>query len=302
MSYFVDQHCPVCGKNESFKVYKNLVHTCSVLAKANIPFSNEEVPTDVLECKNCGHRYLSKTINNSKLDFYYNKVETEYYDNQKTNPSDHRPTDTKKFADYITLNTKGKKILEIGCGLGFLLSKLKEQGHECYGVEPSNFASTYARHSLGLNVITGLLDNNTYLDKKFDAIILSDVVEHVPEINNLVDLVTKYLAPTGKLFVLTGDSKSNYAKLCGIKWLYLYSWEHLSFFNKNSINYLFSQHSLVLEKFEKTAHTGTTKNNLIIFLKTFAHIFLNKLKVRNYKFYSMAFDHFIAVGSKKENK
>jgi 2-polyprenyl-3-methyl-5-hydroxy-6-metoxy-1,4-benzoquinol methylase len=298
MEYFKNQYCPVCEQRNSKLIYSNLIHTCHVLAKAGIPLSNEQVPTDVLECNNCGHRYLSKILSDERLDYYYNIVETEYYDWQKDNPSDHRPADTKKFAKYIDANTDGNKIMEIGCGLGYLLSQLKILGNDCYGVEPSSFASSFAREKLSLNVLTGLLDDNTYPDFKFNAIVLSDVVEHVPGINSLFTLVEKYLAPGGKVFVFTGDSKSNYAKICGVKWLYLYSWEHLSFFNKNSIGYLFKKHGLQLKRFDKVAHTGSYKQNAKIFIKTFGFIILNKLNIRKYPFYSMAFDHFIAIGTK----
>lgn len=298
MDYFQDQDCAVCNQHNNKVIYSNLIHTCHVLSKAAIPLENSQIPTDIMECSNCGHRYLAKILNSERLNFYYNVVETEYFDGQKLNPSDHRPAETQKFAEYINSNAAGKKVLEIGCGLGFLLYRLKALGKECYGVEPSAFASGFAREKLSLNVETGLLDEYTYANQKFDTIVLSDVVEHVPGINTLFKVIEKYLKPGGKVIVFTGDSKSKYAMICGVKWLYFYSWEHLSFFNKNSIKYLFDKHALYLEKFDRVAHTGSYLQNSKIFIKTIGHFIFNILKIRKDQFYSMAFDHFIAIGTK----
>lgn len=71
------------------------------------------------------------------------------------------------------------KILEIGCGEGILLKQISRRGFKVCGIEPSITASQRARKS-GLNVIAGyFLDVD--LTKKFDAVIMSHVLEHISE-------------------------------------------------------------------------------------------------------------------------
>ncbi len=299
--YFRIQVCNVCGSEASGPAINDLIHTCNVLKKAAVPFSNEQVKATVALCAVCGHKYLNPVLTDKILNYYYNSVESEYFDGHRQKPSDHRPAETKKFAAFIVANSNGPDILEVGCGLGFLLKQLSHLQFNCFGVEPSAFAAHFAANELGLNIHTGMLTAETYPGKKFNTIILSDVVEHISDINTLFRLLKGYLADDGKIIVLTGDSNSLYARLCGKKWLYLYSWEHISFFNKKSIIRLFENHSLRLDVFKRIAHTGSVQQNCFDFIKTIALILLNAVRLRNEKFYLMAFDHFIAVATNKKN-
>lgn len=298
-AYFIKQVCPVCESSNARVLYGNILHTCHVLEKAGVPVKNAEAPADILECNNCGHSYLSHMVKDEIISHYYNAVNSEYYDTVKNKPYDRRAADTKKFAGLIEEKCRGAKtVLEIGSGMGYLLNQLKLKGFECYGVEPSQFASGYARDNFGLNIITALLTGTTYPGKKFDIIILSDVVEHVSNINGLFALAQNYLADNGKIVVLTGNRNSLYSKICGKKWLYYFSWEHVSFFNKNSVTALFKRHGLVLDYFKKTQHTGSAARNIKIVAYTFYAMLRHFLKIRREDYYYMAFDHFIAIAKK----
>jgi 2-polyprenyl-3-methyl-5-hydroxy-6-metoxy-1,4-benzoquinol methylase len=261
------------------------------------------VPADILECEVCGHRYLSMVIKDEFIKYNYSVAESEYYDTVKSNPHDRQAEDTKKFAELIRSKCKDcSTILEIGSGMGYLLCELKKRGFKCTGIDPSNFATSYARQELGLNVVTGILDEKTFLGKKFDIIILSDVVEHIYDINALLTLVTSYLSVDGRVVILTGNSNSLYAKFCGKKWLYFFSWEHVSFFNRSSVQYLFKKHFLQLEYFKAKQHSGSFPQNLKSLYLTLQSALANLLHLRNHTFYYyMAFDHFIAIGKNKKN-
>jgi 2-polyprenyl-3-methyl-5-hydroxy-6-metoxy-1,4-benzoquinol methylase len=298
--YFDQQACPVCKHRNYSIVYKELIHTCHVLKKAGIGLKNDDVPADIVQCKNCGHKYLSLVIKDEFINYYYSVPESEYYDTVINKPYDRRAKDTKKFANLIYSKCReGKTVLEIGCGMGHLLFQLKQKGFECFRVDPSNFATSYARTNLGLNVISGMLDYNTLPEKRFDIIILSDVVEHIYNINSLMELVTFYLTDSGRVVILTGNSNSWYAKVCGKRWLYFFSWEHVSFFNKHSIKYLFNNHSLSLTYFKTTRHTGSYWQNIRLTYLTLQSAIANFLGLRKHIFYYYeAFDHFITIGQK----
>jgi hypothetical protein len=299
--YFATQNCPICGSSEKTALFKNLVHTCKVLKKAGVNIKNEDILSDVNLCRNCGHKYLSLIINEELINHYYAVVESEYYDTVKDNPRDRMLEDTERFARLIKDKCSDcSTVLEIGSGMGYLLGRLKEKGFECTGIEPSGFASNFSRNEMELNVITGLLDLNTFPNKKFDIIVLSDVVEHLYDVNAMFDLVKYYLSPNGRAVVLTGDSNSLYAKICGKKWLYFFSWEHISFFNKRSIRYLFNKHSLSLDYFRKTRHSDSFWQNWKVIYLTFRSMLGNFLGLRNHKFFYMAFDHLIAIGKNRK--
>ncbi len=300
--YFVKQDCPVCASNDKKILHKDILHTCHVLQKSGVAINNEDAMSDVVICLNCGHNYLSIVLKDEIVNNYYSVVNSEYYDTQNSNPQDRRKADTKKFADLITQKAESaKNVLEIGSGMGYLLKQLQLNGFDCYGVEPSSFASEFSRKTFNLNVITAMLDQTIFPNKKFDVIVISDVVEHVANINGMFNLVQHYLAKNGRVIILTGDSDSQYAKFTGKKWLYYFSWEHISFFNKKSVKYLFDKHSLQLDYFKKTQHTGSVYENIRLVAYTFFCMVRNFFGIRKEAFYVMAFDHFIAIGKNNSN-
>jgi len=99
----------------------------------------------------------------------------------------------------------GRRVLDVGCGTGELVSYLNEAGFEAEGIEVSKEASEIAR-SQGLEVYTCFLEElSIHYDQGkyccFDAITLLNVLEHVPSPAKLVEDVKKYLNPGGVLCV-----------------------------------------------------------------------------------------------------
>lgn len=299
-NYFTKQNCPVCKSDKYSVIYKNVIHTCNVLEVAKIPYLNKDVKTSVNVCRNCNHKYLNETIKNEFLTKYYNEIESEFHSKNDGNQTEILKNENKIWANYILKycpNTRS--LLEIGCGSGFLLNRLRKKGFETYGIEPSLSASNFAKNKLGLNVVKGFLDTNTFVDKKFDIIILFDVIEHIDNLENLMDLIKFYLSSNGYVVIMTGNVDSFFVRLCGKKWLYFFSWEHISFFNKKSISFLLNQNKFKLIRFKKINHESTNFINFKIVIQTIIqkirmNFSLDKKQFHNY----MAFDHFIAIAKK----
>jgi SAM-dependent methyltransferase len=75
---------------------------------------------------------------------------------------------------------EGARVLEIGCGTGALLARLKEAGAQALGVEPGARAAEQAC-AAGLEVITSPFERDAFPDGAFDLIVHHAVLEHVPE-------------------------------------------------------------------------------------------------------------------------
>ena len=72
------------------------------------------------------------------------------------------------------------KILEIGCGCGFLLGKLQRMGLEAYGLDISYFALRKARQNLmNISLIRGNAKNLPFIEKCFDIVVMFEVIEHL---------------------------------------------------------------------------------------------------------------------------
>jgi 2-polyprenyl-3-methyl-5-hydroxy-6-metoxy-1,4-benzoquinol methylase len=94
------------------------------------------------------------------------------------------------------------KVLEIGCGNGDLLARLKNLGWQVQGIEPDPKSAAIAI-TRGLPVIVGVLDDGQFEYEAFDSIIMSHVIEHVGDPVALMRTCRKYLKPNGRLVMLT---------------------------------------------------------------------------------------------------
>ncbi|MFQ5647334.1 MAG: class I SAM-dependent methyltransferase, partial [bacterium] len=71
------------------------------------------------------------------------------------------------------------RVLDIGCASGFFLDAAVERGWDAYGVELSSFSAEIARKKYGDKVINGTLHEAGYDDRFFQAVDMSDLLEHV---------------------------------------------------------------------------------------------------------------------------
>ena len=93
-----------------------------------------------------------------------------------------RPVETPTvFEESIKLFTQCKNVLEIGCGRGYFLQMLKENGIGGYGIELNDDFVKYCQR-LGLEVkkIDALTHLNSIEDKSIDGIFMGQVIEHLP--------------------------------------------------------------------------------------------------------------------------
>jgi len=106
----------------------------------------------------------------------------------------------------------GKRILDIGCGGGLLLSKLKGEGAQVVGIELSDARAHYARTKHDLEVHKRPIDDAFWQDQTstLDAITLWDVIEHVNYPESTLKLSVSLLKDAGLLFVDTPCRDSFY--------------------------------------------------------------------------------------------
>lgn len=79
----------------------------------------------------------------------------------------------------ILLFLRPKKVLDVGCGTGELVSWLRFFGVEAYGIDISSHAIEFVHPSVRRYVKTGDILNLPYDDKSFDLVTSFDVLEHI---------------------------------------------------------------------------------------------------------------------------
>ncbi|OGS22595.1 MAG: hypothetical protein A2252_03180 [Elusimicrobia bacterium RIFOXYA2_FULL_39_19] len=110
------------------------------------------------------------------------------------------------------------RVLDVGCGSGTLLYKLKELGFDTHGVEPSQKASEWSKE-VGLNIKSCDLNEAKYPDNYFDIVNYSHVLEHLPDLfENLNE--TKRILKKGGLITIDVPNVSSLERIIlGKYWL-----------------------------------------------------------------------------------
>lgn len=145
-----------------------------------------------------------------------------------------------KIRSFVSKD-KGVKLFEVGCATGFFLKLASENGWEAEGIDISEYAVKKAIVS-GLNVSVGTMD--TYMtDKKFDAVVMQDVIEHVKDPLNLVNKAREILGEHGVLALTTPDSGSLWARVWGKRWHAFVPPQHLFYFSAANLKTLLEKNS-----------------------------------------------------------
>ncbi len=129
-----------------------------------------------------------------------------YFDIQVENTRDYVIPFIQKHVDL----TKGKRILEIGCGEAGVLKAFTNIGCTGVGVELEERRLVNARKWMEAELNTGkvtLISKDIYLVNAkeefkdcFDVIILKDVIEHIHDHSKLISWMKTFLNPGGVIF------------------------------------------------------------------------------------------------------
>jgi len=98
------------------------------------------------------------------------------------------------------------RVLDIGCGAGFLANYLSEQGHQVTGVDTTEENLVVAKHhdrSGRVSYQVGDACALPFADGSFDVVCAMDLLEHVEEPERLIAEARRVLAPGGLLFFHT---------------------------------------------------------------------------------------------------
>lgn len=298
MKQIENVYCCVCGLKSFTKIFRYENNSNKVLKVLKI---NNLPELFLYRCNNCKHHYANPQVSDSLMVKYYSEINSEYYDLNQT-PKCFFISEYNRIRNIVEKLCNSGKILEIGSGFGFLLSKFSPEKWERYGIEPSPFAANYAETKLGIKTLQGFLDNNTFQHNYFDVIMLFDVIEHLKDPNTMLSLVNKYLRPNGYIIIGTGNIDSFHAKLLRENWGYFSSWEHVSFFSPISIKHLLNKNQLKIDKLIRVSYMGSFFINIRKLLENIIKriiylMFISRDQRLNKKLI-IAFDHMIVIASK----
>jgi SAM-dependent methyltransferase len=146
------------------------------------------------------------------------------------------------IAHFVKKYSGGKGVLDIGCGTGDLIEVLVEHGLDVSGLDPSTCAIEIAKAAGCKKVYNSSLEEffNKNTDK-FDAIILVNVLEHVPDPSGIIRMAREMLTGGGVIIVIVPNDFSKIQAMAKKKLGCLNDWwvaipDHINYFNYSSLN------------------------------------------------------------------
>lgn len=193
------------------------------------------------------------------------------------------------------------KILDIGCGRGWMLNILKDWGWEVYGTELSTESATFARERLKLNIYTKEVQECSFQEGQFDVVTIWHVFEHLYDPLLTLKESNRILSDNGKLVIEVPNFGGLQARLFGSKWFHLDPPRHLFHFNDKTLKrYLEDAGFRVIKK--KTLSWeydpfGFVQSalNFICFRRDFLYNFLRSREGRMIKEVSSLWDLFASL-------
>jgi SAM-dependent methyltransferase len=195
----------------------------------------------IVQCQHCGHVYANPRWASDDLLKAYEAVEDETYVLERAGRE-------RTFAHHLrslerfTGPGKGRPLLDVGAYIGIFVEIACSREWQALGVEPSLWASRFAKDR-GLPIVQGTLDAEELRGRRFDAITMWDVIEHLDDPMSEVAKARKLLNPGGVMAIHTMDVNSLMAKLMGHRWPWLMDM-HVQYFSAITLRRLLVQNDL----------------------------------------------------------
>ena len=131
----------------------------------------------------------------------------------------------------------GGRLLEVGCGSGRMLKDMENLGWQVEGIDFDAAAVRNCRRK-GLSVYLGGLEDGRYAEDSFDAVVMSHLIEHVPDPLSLIRATHRILKPGGYLVAVTPNCQSLGHMIYRRNWRGLEPPRHVHIFSLHSLNAL----------------------------------------------------------------
>lgn len=225
-------NCPICG------------NTDLQLKFQTEDFSVTKERFNILECSPCQFLITTPRPNDQDLSKYYMSENYISHTSSATNLTNRLYLLIRNFTLKMKLSLVNKyciheTLLDYGCGTGDFLNNALEDNWKAEGVEPSITAKEIA-----INKAKIVRTIEELSEKKFNAITLWHVLEHVPDPNKILQQLRTKLYDNGTMFIAVPNFTSDDAKHYDKFWAGLDTPRHLWHFSPKAMKLILASNGL----------------------------------------------------------
>ncbi len=186
--------CPVCGSPAHRPVAR---------------MDRRLKPLSTVICDDCGVFYSNPMPTRDELTHYYKNEYRKDYQFAFTKPSskhvEKKRIEARSRYEVVRKETTGERLvlLDFGCGSGELVHEFATRGHEAHGFEPGATYASFAQtaQTLDIKIQSADFRSASYEPKRFDAITMLHVLEHIPDPIAALEKAHEWLKDDGVLYL-----------------------------------------------------------------------------------------------------
>jgi 2-polyprenyl-3-methyl-5-hydroxy-6-metoxy-1,4-benzoquinol methylase len=196
----------------------------------------------ILKCLNCDFVQIEEEPSAIELSLVYGEA---YFTHQKYRDLSTLLKENIRRLGLISQFVLDKEatVLDAGCATGDFIHYAKNY-FKIFGFDQSEFAVALAKEKnpeIAERIWAGNIQEFNECAHRFDVICLWDVIEHLRDPLSACRQLVSLLKPGGYLLISSPAIDAPIAKFLGKYWAFMTPPEHLSFFGKKSIHYIFEE-------------------------------------------------------------
>jgi SAM-dependent methyltransferase len=138
----------------------------------------------------------------------------------------------------VVQDLPGLRLLDAGCGLGYLVAQAGARGYQACGFDSSPAAVAFGRERLGLRLVCARIEDASVEPASQDIVVLNHVLEHLPDPALALRRAREWLRPGGWLLVGAPNFASPIALWAGRDWTGLVPSQHIWHFTPQALRRL----------------------------------------------------------------
>jgi SAM-dependent methyltransferase len=226
-------------------------------------FSARRIPDSIhyrmVRCRKCGLVRSDPSADQASLSSLYERSAFDY--------AAEVPNLRRTYGRYLAKvkgRSRGRSLLEIGCGSGFMLEEALAQGYGTVrGVEPSHKAIAAAPPAVHDRIVPGIMKPGLFEAGEFDTVCMFQVFDHLPEPGAILDQIRTLLSPGGVVLCFNHNVTSLSARLLGER-SPIVDIEHCYLYSRQTIKRLMQSHGF--DVVEAGAATNTLSLRHLLYL------------------------------------